>query len=159
MATNMEKLFNTVKNAAERIHDNGKVDGEQFWSGIKEILSQHDDHVFRWKKTRTKKRDNKIMTTLPEFQTFGDGMCRIIEANHFVIQSVRIPIAENATIRTVAQVALNIGQYDAYDKGQDNMLHNHKALSMYLAKGGNEQMSALVTPEIIREVEMYIDQY
>lgn len=159
MATNMEKLFNTVKTAAERVHDNGEVDGRKFWLGIKKILSPRDEHVFTWRKTRTKKRDDTIMTTLPEFQTFGDGECMIIKKNHFVIQSVRIPRTENATIRKVAQIALNIGQYDAYDQGQDNKLHNHKALSAYLTKGVTEQMSNLVTPELIREVERYIDQY
>ena len=159
MATNIEKLFNIVKTAAERIHDNGKADGQQFWSGIKEILSRHDEHVFKWKKTRTKKHDDTIMTTLPEFQTFGDGECRIIEENHFVIQTVRIPRVENATIRKVVQIALNIGQYDAYDQRHDNKLHNYKILSAYLSNGVIEQMSNLITSELIQEVERYIDQY
>ena len=54
--------------------------------------------------------------SIPEFVTNGHGNTEIIEINHFLIQTVRIPKNEEPSLRKVCQIALNIGQYQWYTR-------------------------------------------
>jgi hypothetical protein len=53
---------------------------------------------------------------IPEFFINGHGNTKIIEKNHFLIQTVRIPKNEEPSLRKVCQIALNIGQYQGYTR-------------------------------------------
>ena len=54
--------------------------------------------------------------SLPEFYIDGYGNQNIIEENHFLIQTVRIPQNVKPSLRKICQVALNIGQYQGITK-------------------------------------------
>ena len=61
---------------------------------------------------------------LPEFYINGFGKTEIIEENHFIIQTVRIPVTEKPSLRKIMQIAINIGQYLGHNK--TNMLKKIK---------------------------------
>lgn len=61
---------------------------------------------------------------LPEFYINGFGKKEIIEENHFIIQTVRIPVIEKPSLRKIMQIALNIGQYLGHNN--TNMLKKNK---------------------------------
>ena len=47
----------------------------------------------------------------PEFYINGHGKQEIIEVNHFLIQTVRIPTTEKPSLKKIMQIALNMGQF------------------------------------------------
>ena len=51
--------------------------------------------------------------SLPEYTIDAYETKSIVETNHFLIQTVRIPTTEKPSLRKIMQVALNIGQYQA----------------------------------------------
>ena len=64
---------------------------------------------------------------MPEFFINGYGNTEIIEKNHFLIQTVRIPKNEEPSLKKVCQIALNIGQYEGYAKKtiKNNSIKNY----------------------------------
>ena len=61
-----------------------------------------------------------------EYHINGHGNKEIIETNHFLIQTVRIPKIEEPSLKKIIQIALNIGQYEG-DTGipieKNNIFH------------------------------------
>lgn len=110
MTTKLEHLFNLV---AEKYKKHRKLDphfdGKSAWQPIKECLAKYDKITCKYKKLNTA-LVSEIMS-LPEYYIDGYGKQSIIESNHFIIQQVRIPTTEDANIRKVIQLALNIGQW------------------------------------------------
>ena len=58
------------------------------------------------------KKDSKVtkyvMNNIPEFLIYPNGKQELIIHNHFIIQTVRIPLKEKPSIRKIIQLALNI---------------------------------------------------
>ena len=102
--------------------NNKNYDGLRFWRSIKPILSNSKFKAKKWKKIE--KKYYNIVMKLPEFYINGFGKTEIIEENHFIIQTVRIPVTEKPSLRKIMQIALNIGQYLGYNK--TNMLKKIK---------------------------------
>lgn len=106
----LSDLFNEILSYVKRErHKNKNFDGLKFWRSIKPILSNSVYKAKSWKST-PKQYYSKIML-LPEYYINGSGKTNIIEENHFLIQTVRIPKTESPSLRKIMQVALNIGQY------------------------------------------------
>lgn len=115
MLTTVESLFNQISKISKKNRQNNiSFDGKQFWQPIKDILSTSDWKAVKWK-MQSKKRYGVIME-MPEFIINGYGETKIIEKNHFLIQTARIPHNEEPSIKKICQVALNIGQYEGYTK-------------------------------------------
>jgi len=115
MLITIENLFNLIRKiATHKRKTNASFDGKKFWQPIKTILSESSWKAIKWRKQSITKY-NKIMN-MPEFFTNGHGNTKIIEKNHFLIQTVRIPKNEEPSLRKVCQIALNIGQYIGYTK-------------------------------------------
>ena len=75
-----------------------KFDGLSFWQPIKKILEPLDIYQAKKWKSISKRITEKIML-LPEYYIDGYDNKKIIENNHFIIQQVRIPNKEKATIK------------------------------------------------------------
>ena len=119
MLTTIETLFEQIRKIAKHKHKhkhktNTSFDGKKFWQPIKRILSESSWKATKWKK-QSKTKYDKIMS-MPEFFKDGHGNTEIIEKNHFLIQTVRIPKNEEPSLRKVCQIALNIGQYQGYTR-------------------------------------------
>ena len=52
----------------------------------------------------------------PAIISTENGNIEIMEKNHFLIQTVRIPKNEEPSLKKVCQIALNIGQYQGYTR-------------------------------------------
>lgn len=102
--------------------NNKNYDGKRFWRSIKPILSNSKFKAKKWKKIE--KKYYNIIMKLPEFYINGFGKKEIIEENHFIIQTVRIPVIEKPSLRKIMQIALNIGQYLGHNN--TNMLKKNK---------------------------------
>ena len=103
------QLFEIVEKKSHQLRkSNSQADGQKFWKPIKEELSKFDIEASGWK--NIKKEYHKALLRA-EFYIDGYGNKNIIEINHFIIQTIRIPLNENPTLRKIIQIALNIGQY------------------------------------------------
>ena len=71
---------------------------------------------------------------IPEYTIDGYGNQSIIEINHFLIQTVRIPLNEEPSIRKIIQIALNIGQYTGSGGKKEKWMN----LESYLTKDNIE---------------------
>ena len=109
--TLFEQIRKVVKQKRE-IYDS--FDGKKFWQSIKTILAKSSWNATKWK-TQSKTNYEKIMS-MSEYTINGYGNTEIIEKNHFLIQTVRIPENEEPSLRKVCQIALNIGQYQGYTR-------------------------------------------
>ena len=115
MLLTIENLFDQIlKIVKQKSKANTSFDGKNFWQPIKKILSESSWKASKWRKQSNTKYE-KIMN-MPEFIINGHGNTEIIEKNHFLIQTVRIPKNEEPSLRKVCQIALNIGQYQGYTR-------------------------------------------
>jgi hypothetical protein len=109
-----------------RRRENPYFDGKGYWQPIKQILEGgkirkgknilNMDWKKMWKQPLNNLKKKKIkglkeILDLPEYYTDSDGKERIIEKNHFKIQTIRIPATEEPSLKKLIQIALNIGQY------------------------------------------------
>lgn len=106
-------LFDAImlKSEQHRIK-NKNFDGKDYWKSIKQIIEKTDWTADKWKPV-SKDKYNTIMDII-EFTINGRSEKHIIEENHFLIQTVRIPVDSDPTLKKIMQVALNIGQYEGY---------------------------------------------
>jgi hypothetical protein len=58
----------------------------------------------------------------------------MIEQNHFIIQTVRIPSSEKPSLRKIIQVALNIGQYE----GTTSKILKKSNITDYISKSDSK---------------------
>ena len=115
MLLTIENLFDQIlKIVKQKRKADTSFDGKNFWQPIKKILSESSWKASKWRKQSNTKYE-KIMN-MPEFVINGHGNTEIIEKNHFLIQTVRIPKNEEPSLRKVCQIALNIGQYQGYTR-------------------------------------------
>lgn len=113
MLTTIESLFEQIQKVAKQKRKNNQnFDGKKFWQPLKTILTISNWKATNWKK-QSKKEYTRIMS-IPEFIINGYGDTEIIEKNHFLIQTARIPHNEEPSLRKVCQIALNLGQYQGY---------------------------------------------
>ena len=107
----IEIIFNLVQyKSCELRKKNKNADGKKFWQPIKKILEENDNiKSLKWKNIN--KKDQERIMLLPEYYIDGYGNQHIIELNHFIIQTVRIPLQEKVSLKKIIQIALNIGQY------------------------------------------------
>lgn len=88
-------------------------DGLQMWIAIK--TNHNDDHYkyINWSPKILNEEysalRNQVLQELPEYDESG----KMNEANHFIIQCLRIPFKNKLTERRLIQVAYNIGQFKA----------------------------------------------
>jgi len=123
--TTVESLFDYVKKvSSQKRKKNPTFDGKLFWQPIKDILSTTTWKASKWK-TQSIVKYKSIMI-LPEFYINGYGDQEIIETNHFLIQTVRIPNSEDTSLKKIIQIALNIGQYQGCTSKiiVNNNIHN-----------------------------------
>ena len=111
----VELLFNFIlKKSIELRQGANNANGLAFWHKMKGLLKAHNSTILlNWKKTRKPSMNSseaKKIMELPEFFVNGNGEEKVIEENHFLIQSIRLP-TEGNNIRKLMQIALNIGQY------------------------------------------------
>lgn len=120
----ISELFNLFKKIfKEKNLNDPQFDGKKFWQPLKAILGQSKWQAKSWKK-KNKNYIIEIMN-LPEYYINGYNIKELDKTNHFVIQTVRIPLSkkeaqkdeeELPNLKKILQVALNIGQYLAFTK-------------------------------------------
>jgi hypothetical protein len=153
----IEQLFNKVKKVLKE--KNQKIPGfvgKDFWQPIKAILGQSKWLAKNWKKKSDKEYINNVMS-LPEYYINGYNQREIIKENHFIIQTVRIPMSkkeankdeeEPPNLKKVIQVALNIGQYLGVS-GKSTMKYNK--ITDYIT----EKESKIKVSELLHETHIY----
>ncbi len=137
-------IFTLIENKSHDLRKkNPKADGQKFWQPIKNILSEINIEASSWKKI---KKNNKIML-LPEYVINGYGNQEIIEINHFLIQTVRIPLTEKPTIRKIIQIALNIGQFT----GSGGKKKKWMNIDNYLSKENIKKIDSKLPKNLIKK--------
>ena len=148
----LEVLFDKVLDKSYQLRKKNLLnfDGQEFWQHIKKILEPLDKYKASKWKTISKTKTHKIML-LSEYTIDGYENKIINEKNHFIIQQVRIPLKEIPNIKKIIQIALNIGQYKAFNnKSQfDN-------ISEFILKEDIIELSKYLTDNIIQKIDNYL---
>ena len=117
--------FDKFRNKAKNLHTQSanKVDGRTFWQQYKADLRLLDtlNLPIEWNinpKNTPFIKIKKIVESqnVPEhkfgWSLNGEPHIMMHEANHFLIQLIRIPLVAPCTIRKIMQIALNLGQLE-----------------------------------------------
>ncbi len=88
---------------------------------------------------------------LPEYIIDGYENKKINEKNHFIIQQVRIPLKEIPNIKKIIQIALNIGQYKAF-----NNKSPFNNINEFILKEDIMELSKYLTDNIIQKIDNYL---
>jgi len=148
---NLIKIFELIEIYFHNLRkSNPNADGQKLWQPIKNMLSKINIRADQWK--HIKKEYQNIMFT-PEFYIDGYGNKSIIEINHFVIQTVRIPLTEEPSIKKIIQIALNIGQYTGSGGKKKEWMH----LENYLTKKNIQKMSSQIPENLMIELNSYLN--
>lgn len=134
-------LFAMVKSKARRLNEaNPNFNGLDFWHTLKGHLAESPYKARGWK-LPGKATAAKVMS-LPEYTIDGHEKKTIVAKNHFLIQTVRIPLSEPPTLRKIMQVALNVGQYQG-KKGAAAHVKGRTRATDYLSKADAEAIVPL----------------
>ena len=140
------RLFEIVEEKSDKLRKtNPQADGQQFWQPIKEKLSKFDIEATGWK--NIKKEYQKTLLRA-EFYIDGYGNKNIIEINHFIIQTIRIPLNEKPTLRKIIQIALNIGQYTGSGFPKEPWMN----LENYLTKENIKKIDKQISKQLLNEI-------
>ena len=152
MLTTIESLFDQIRKIAKQQRKtNSSFDGKKFWQPIKNILSESSWKATKWRK-KSKTKYDKIMN-IPEYFINGHGNTKIIEKNHFLIQTVRIPKNEEPSLKKVCQIALNIGQYQGYTR---KTIENSSSKNYLLNSDCCSLLKDILTNKKILELEILL---
>ena len=143
----LKDLFNFfIKHAYAKNKRNPHFDGRAYWQPIKRILAELTWQASKWR-TIPIRYTSKIMSIF-EFGIDGNGRKIMIEKNHFIIQTVRIPTNERPSIRKIMQIALNIGQCLATNNS--SLLHRKKLSDYILKRECMTPLSTLIPAEKLK---------
>ena len=155
----LEQLFNSIKKVSKKINENNlKVDGLSFWQPIKKILGDEDIYAQKWIK-QNKTLSNYAMNNIAEYEIFGNGEKKILEHNHFIIQTFRIPLNEKPSLKKIGQIALNIGQCQGKGTKFNKLLKNRTKLIAYISEKDIRDLSAKISPNTIEKLEKYLSKF
>lgn len=144
----LKAIFDFVEHESYKLRKNNRnADGQLFWQPIKKILSKSNIKVSRWKHI---KEEHKEVMNIPEYIINGYGDKTIIELNHFLIQTIRIPLLEEPNIRKIIQLALNIGQYT----GSGGKKEEWMTLDYYLSKENIKHINSELPPDLLSNIKM-----
>ena len=145
----LNKLFNDVEKKFHCLIKKDNIDGQKLWQPIKDILSKYDIKAKKWKH---QKKEYLFIMKLPEYYINGDDEKIIIEVNHFLIQTIRIPLKEEPSLRKIIQIALNVGQYTGSGKPKEKWMN----IDNYLTKDDICRINSKLNKEVINDIKNYL---
>jgi hypothetical protein len=112
----LEQLFKGFSQQTEEARRSDlKFNGRAYWHRHKKVFEKHDQITASWIVP-----DESRRLSIKDLQEHNpDGSMN--EKNHFIMQTVNIPLNEPATFCKIMQVALNIGQYNAMVDEHDRL--------------------------------------
>ena len=151
-------IWNKIKKVSyEQRKINKNFDGKLFWKKIKEILEKEKSQADSFKAV-PKKLAEKVLS-LPEYHILGNGRQEILEHNHFIIQTFRIPLNEKPSLKKIGQIALNIGQCQGKGTKFNKLLKNRTKLIAYISEKDIRDLSAKISPNTIEKLEQYLSKF
>ena len=155
----LTKLFNDVKKTSYlMIKKNKKADWFAYWNPLKNILSDINGNASHWIK-QDSKITKHVMNEVPEFLVYPNEEKELIEHNHFIIQTIRIPLNDEPNIRRIIQIALNIGQCKAFGNKHNHLLKNRTKITDYISKKDIDKLSLLISKDVNNKVYKHINKY
>jgi hypothetical protein len=141
----VKTLFNLIKSKSKKLNENDpKFNGLKFWHSLKGHLSESKFVAKGWKKENKSTIDNVM--NMPEYIINGKDEKIILEKNHFLIQTVRIPLLDKPILRKIMQVALNIGQFQGKG-GKSKYLSGRTKITDYISKKESEIKLEKILPK------------
>jgi hypothetical protein len=132
----LEQLFKRFSQKTENIRRSDlEFDGRAYWCQHKKLFEEYDEITASWIVPDKSRRLS--IKNLQEHNPDGS----MNEKNHFIMQTVNIPLNEPATFCKIMQVALNIGQYNAMVEKPDRL---PTKIQLYVVVANIQLDSALV---------------
>lgn len=116
MSSHLQRIWVIVQEYAKINRENKKYNGKKYWSEIKEFIEMNihyknfENEIDSCEFIKLENEKTKQIMELSEYELNENGMT-IIEMNHFMIQTVRIPNENPFSIIKLMQISYNIGQY------------------------------------------------
>lgn len=167
---NLTKLFNKVRLTAKKMRQSANnPPWKNYWHPLKEILDSIGKNINSTNKKasawipQNKQITEIVMNEIPEFYILLNGKEQeiektIIDENHFIIQTVRIPIQDKPTIRKIIQIALNIGQCQAL-QAHPKFLQGRTRITDYISHSDIEKLSKFITPDNLNQVNRHVNKF
>jgi hypothetical protein len=181
----LNTVFELVKTHArvlcmqyEDLYEVNKCDtlfnGKEFWQPIKELLKPLDiyttEHTWNAMFTDPKELEYSNPTYIQpimrytEFSINGLNEKSLIPENHFIIQTVHIPTTQQATIRKIVQIALNIGQFEGHRYADfadvnEKIFHHTNDMNLlygYVYTNAANILSKHITQDLIDKIKYYV---
>jgi hypothetical protein len=141
----IDALFKLMEHKSYKMKKDGKINGKEYWQPYKNLFDKYQIPNLKWKKI-----NKNLLLTLyqPEYFIDGFGNTKIIEDNHFLIQTVRIPYQEECNLKKLMQIALNSGQYYA-STGQKL---NYVKLDTYISKSHVQKINTFLKDDNLLDI-------
>ena len=116
MSSHLQRIWVIVQEYAKINRENKKNNGKEYWSEIKKFIKMNincknfENEIDSCEFIKLENEKTKQIMELSEYELNENGMT-IIEINHFMIQTVRIPNENPFSIIKLMQISYNIGQY------------------------------------------------
>ena len=116
MSSHLQRIWVIVQEYAKINRENKKYNGKKYWSEIKKFIKMNincknfENEIDSCEFIKLENEKTKQIMELSEYELNENGMS-IIEMNHFMIQTVRIPNENPFSIIKLMQISYNIGQY------------------------------------------------
>ncbi len=150
--TQMEALFQElIEVVGTKRRNDPKFQGLEFWRSIKSVTENFDhETVVEWvPSTLTKTEQDQIMD-MTEYTINGRNENKLHENNHYLIQTVRIPLTEKGNLRKVLQVGVNLGQLLGVWSEMEYLFINDRAL---------DSLQAYLAPSEIAKLDQFLAQH
>jgi len=154
----LKLLFDLMRLSSYKLRrDDVNADGLHFWQHVKSLLANHDDKIVEWLAMDDNNPQYKEIMSLPEYTINGYGKKSTIELNHFNIQIVRIPKTDEASIRKIMQIALNLGQYEGTINKRNAL--KHFQLEHFISDDSINDLESKIPSSFYQEVSNALKNY
>ena len=148
----MQTLFNElICVVGTKRRNDPQFQGLEFWRSIKAVTENFDaETAIEWRPSCLSQHEQEQIMDLTEYTINGRNEKKLHETNHYLIQTVRIPLTEKANLRKVLQVAVNLGQLLGVWSVTEYLFITDRQL---------ESLEAYLAPSEIAKLDQFLAQY
>jgi hypothetical protein len=156
----IEELFaELIVAVATKRKNDPKFEGLKYWQSIKKVTEGVDESTsVQWKPSNLPSDEVTKIMNLTEYTINGNIESKLNETNHYLIQTVRIPLTEQGNLRKVLQVAVNVGQlYVVWSLSEQYYISDHDLdrLTSYLDSTQIDKLNQFLeaNPQLVTDIK------
>ena len=123
MSSHLQRIWIVVQEYAKIVRSNEmeECDGKKHWNKIKEFIQLNiKGNIDNCEFIKLENKKTQQIMELPEYEVNNSDI-EIIEMNHFMIQTVKIPNENIFSVIKLLQISFNIGQFLGMDGNLEHL--------------------------------------